>query len=75
VEKLGKEITDKKQHKTEVLTLKIEINDKQFRSSIVQANICIEKCNQKTRDFSNAKKNAESEFLTAHLFFHKQFQK
>jgi wobble nucleotide-excising tRNase len=67
VEKLGKEITDKKQHTTEVLTLQIEINDKQFMSSIVKANIRIEKCNQKTRDFSNAKKNAESELEKHYL--------
>jgi C1A family cysteine protease len=55
VKKLDKEITDKKQHTTEVLTLQIEINDEQFMSSIVKANIRIEECNQKTRDFSNAK--------------------
>ena len=67
VEKLGKEITDKKQHTTEVLTLQIEINDKQFMSSIVKANIRIEECNQKTRDFSNAKKNAESELEKHYL--------
>ncbi len=67
VEKLGKEITDKKQHTTEVLTLQIEINDKQFMSSIVKANIRIEECNQKTRDFSNAKKNAESKLKKHYL--------
>jgi hypothetical protein len=67
VEKLGKEITDKKQHTTEVLTLQIEINDEQFMSSIVKANIRIEECNQKTRDFSNAKKNAESELEKHYL--------
>ncbi len=38
VKKLDKEITDKKQHTTEVLTLQIEINDEQFMSSIVKAN-------------------------------------
>jgi L-ribulose-5-phosphate 3-epimerase UlaE len=38
---MDKEITDKKQHTTEVLTLQIEINDKQFMSSIVKANICV----------------------------------
>ncbi len=67
VEKLGKEITDKKQHTTEVLTLQIKINDKQFMSSIVKANIRIEECNQKTRDFSNAKKNAESKLEKHYL--------
>jgi wobble nucleotide-excising tRNase len=36
-------------------------------SSIVKANICIEKCNQKTRDFSNAKKDAESELEKYYL--------
>ncbi|SSC10571.1 AAA family ATPase [thiotrophic endosymbiont of Bathymodiolus puteoserpentis (Logatchev)] len=67
VKKLDKEITDKKQHTTEVLTLQIEINDEQFMSSIVKANIRIEECNQKTRDFSNAKKNAESELEKHYL--------
>ncbi|CAC9623364.1 hypothetical protein [uncultured Gammaproteobacteria bacterium] len=59
LEKLDKEITDKKQHTTEVLTLQTEVNDKQFVSSVVNANIFIEECNQKTEDFSSAKKNAE----------------
>ncbi len=60
VEELGREITDKKQHTTEVLTLQTKIDSTEFVSSTAKANGFIEKSNEKTNTFSDAKKDAES---------------